>query len=216
MCASEPERDVTVYLGRKFDQDSSDWSQLRRTGDSKAERDRATGSFTGSATVSSFTSAAVAAAAGTIPDFVLNARNALQPFSSYFQGRGTNTFKKLMETSAAAPLPLVAQSQPQKLARSQPQKWATSKAPITMPLQAGHAQDTDSTVSLSVLIVEDSMATLKAMTMNLRRVNHTVEQAVNGLIGLERMTQKQYDVVMMDVEVGLGTPSRGDQQRPSI
>ena len=54
---------------------------------------------------------------------------------------------------------------------------------------------------LHVLIVEDSLPIMKAMTMNLRRAKHTVEQAVNGLIGLECMKQKEFDVVVMDLQV---------------
>ena len=54
---------------------------------------------------------------------------------------------------------------------------------------------------LSVLIVEDSLPIMKAMSMNLRRAKHTVDQAVNGLIGLECMKQKEFDVVVMDLQV---------------
>ena len=62
---------------------------------------------------------------------------------------------------------------------------------------------------LSVLIVEDSLPIMKAMSMNLRRAKHTVEQAVNGLIGLECMKQKEFDVVVMDLQVCVSVDGDG-------
>ena len=59
--------------------------------------------------------------------------------------------------------------------------------------------------SLQVLIVEDSLPIMKVMTMNLQRAKHSVDQAVNGALGLEKMKQSAaYDVVLMDLQVSGG------------
>ena len=79
------------------------------------------------------------------------------------------------------------------------------------PAGAGAALSDGSSASdvLSVLIVEDSLPIMKAMSMNLRRAKHTVEQAVNGLIGLECMKQKEFDVVVMDLQVCVSVDGDG-------
>ena len=94
---------------------------------------------------------------------------------------------------------------------------ASARAPVAV---AAPARDAAAAVApaalgasasdlLKVLIVEDSLPIMKAMTMNLRRAKHTVEQAVNGLIGLEYMKQKEFDVVVMDLQVSVSVDAVG-------
>ena len=64
----------------------------------------------------------------------------------------------------------------------------------------GQTSESD-TPPLHVLIATDSLPIMKLMTRNLSRAKHLVDQAVNGLIGLECMKQKEFDVVVMDLQV---------------
>ena len=54
-------------------------------------------------------------------------------------------------------------------------------------------------ISLDVLLVEDDPVNQKLAVTLLERWGHQVDVAGNGLIALERMAQKNYDVVLMDM-----------------
>ncbi len=54
---------------------------------------------------------------------------------------------------------------------------------------------------LHLLLVEDNMANQRVATLLLEKMGHAVEVAGNGLIGLERLAVKDYDVVLMDCQM---------------
>jgi PleD family two-component response regulator len=58
-----------------------------------------------------------------------------------------------------------------------------------------------STSSLSALIVEDSLVISKATKRMLSKAGYVVDVADNGAIGLEKMKNKLYTIVVMDLQV---------------
>jgi signal transduction histidine kinase/CheY-like chemotaxis protein len=69
----------------------------------------------------------------------------------------------------------------------------------------GSGTETPMNESLSVLIVEDSIAIVKVTTRLLTHCGHTVAHELNGSLGLDRMTggfaTQAYDVVLMDLQM---------------
>jgi len=55
--------------------------------------------------------------------------------------------------------------------------------------------------NLKILLVEDDIINQKVATSILKRQNHTVEIAENGLIGLEMYIKNDYDVILMDIQM---------------
>jgi CheY-like chemotaxis protein len=55
--------------------------------------------------------------------------------------------------------------------------------------------------SFSVLVVDDSTPILKITKISLERAGHTVDQAFNGRIALDKMKSNFYDVVLMDIQM---------------
>lgn len=55
--------------------------------------------------------------------------------------------------------------------------------------------------NLKILLVEDDIINQKVATSILNRQNHTVEIAENGLIGLEKYIENDYDLILMDIQM---------------
>lgn len=55
--------------------------------------------------------------------------------------------------------------------------------------------------NLKILLVEDDIINQKVATSILKRQNHTVDIAENGLIGLEMYIKNDYDVILMDIQM---------------
>lgn len=53
----------------------------------------------------------------------------------------------------------------------------------------------------NVLIVDDSLVTLKLTRLTLEKDGHTVDKAANGQIALEMLKQRLYDVVLIDLNM---------------
>lgn len=58
-----------------------------------------------------------------------------------------------------------------------------------------------SIANLNVLIVEDSDVNVVILTQFLKKWHCTFEIAENGIIGLEKVKQKQYDAILMDIQM---------------
>lgn len=56
-------------------------------------------------------------------------------------------------------------------------------------------------LQLSILVVDDSISIMKIMSMIMKRAGHTVEQAIDGRVGVEMMKRKEYDVVLLDMQM---------------
>ena len=56
-------------------------------------------------------------------------------------------------------------------------------------------------VSLSILLVDDSLTILNMTTRSLEKMGHCVTKAENGAIAFELMKQRKYDVVLMDLQM---------------
>lgn len=54
---------------------------------------------------------------------------------------------------------------------------------------------------LDILVVEDNLLNSQVVTSFLKRLGHTSDIASNGLIALEKLAAKNYDVVLMDIEM---------------
>lgn len=61
--------------------------------------------------------------------------------------------------------------------------------------------DTYSTSYPDVLIVDDSIITLKLTGLTLERDGHHVDKAANGQIALDLLKSRQYDVVLIDINM---------------
>ncbi|KAJ1410580.1 hypothetical protein B484DRAFT_188163 [Ochromonadaceae sp. CCMP2298] len=61
--------------------------------------------------------------------------------------------------------------------------------------------ETFSTYYPDVLIVDDSLVTLKITGLTLEKDGHTVERAKNGLAALDMLKQRMYDVVLIDLNM---------------
>ena len=59
-------------------------------------------------------------------------------------------------------------------------------------------QETLSAIYSNVLIVDDSLVTLKLARLTLENDGHNVDKALNGQIALEMLKQRMYDVVLID------------------
>ena len=55
--------------------------------------------------------------------------------------------------------------------------------------------------TLNILLVDDSLIILKTVGKLLRSQDHTVTEAINGAVALERMAETLYDIVIMDIQV---------------
>lgn len=55
--------------------------------------------------------------------------------------------------------------------------------------------------NLNILAVDDSITIMKILKMNLTRAGHKVDSAANGALGLKMMMCKEYDVVLVDLEM---------------
>ena len=60
---------------------------------------------------------------------------------------------------------------------------------------------TPSLPSLDILLVDDSVSVMKTTKMMLTRQGHSVDTAVNGADGLEKLLKRHYDIVLMDIQV---------------
>ena len=54
---------------------------------------------------------------------------------------------------------------------------------------------------LNILLVDDSVSVLKTTKMMLTRQGHSVDTAVNGADGLEKLLKRHYDIALMDIQV---------------
>ena len=54
---------------------------------------------------------------------------------------------------------------------------------------------------LSILLVEDNPTNLQLAKMVLKKRNHRVDGAVNGVECLEKLAEKEYDIILMDVQM---------------
>ena len=54
---------------------------------------------------------------------------------------------------------------------------------------------------LKILVVEDNMLNSQVVTSFLKRLGHTSDIASNGKLALEKLAAKNYDVVLMDIEM---------------
>ena len=186
---------MAVFLGKGFEQDKTDWSHLRAKNG---------GGGGGSAAGSAMTGRLGAA---TPSGLVANAKNFLLPFSTYFHGAAAP-----LAAGIKAEVSIGSSQWPISTAPASVAAAPAAAAPIAAPTsKQGNGVTTGANTSdlLHVLIVEDSLPIMKALTMNLRRSKHTVEQAVNGLIGLECMKQKEFDVVVMDLQVCVSVDGDG-------
>lgn len=52
---------------------------------------------------------------------------------------------------------------------------------------------------LSILLVEDNVLNQRIVTFSLKKYNHTVEIANNGLEALEIYKKRKFDVILMDI-----------------
>ena len=68
-------------------------------------------------------------------------------------------------------------------------------SPSRQPLPTSTAE------ALNILLVDDSLIILKTVGKLLRSQGHTVTEAINGAVALERMTETLYDIVIMDIQV---------------
>ncbi len=55
--------------------------------------------------------------------------------------------------------------------------------------------------ALDILVVEDNLLNSQVVTSFLKRLGHTSDIASNGKIALEKLALKEYDVVLMDIEM---------------
>jgi len=55
------------------------------------------------------------------------------------------------------------------------------------------------TEKLSILLVEDNLLNQRIVTLNLKKFNHDVHIANNGLEAVEIFKAKKFDVVLMDI-----------------
>ena len=55
--------------------------------------------------------------------------------------------------------------------------------------------------TLNILLADDSLIILKTVGKLLRSQGHTVTEAINGAVALERMNETLYDIVIMDIQV---------------
>ena len=55
--------------------------------------------------------------------------------------------------------------------------------------------------ALDILVVEDNLLNSQVVTSFLKRLGHTSDIADNGKIALEKLAKKDYDVVLMDIEM---------------
>ncbi len=69
------------------------------------------------------------------------------------------------------------------------------------PAVSSSKQDTYSGTHPDVLIVDDSIITLKLTGLTLERDGHHVDKAANGQIALDLMKSRQYDVVLIDINM---------------
>lgn len=52
---------------------------------------------------------------------------------------------------------------------------------------------------LSILLVEDNMLNQRIVTFSLKKYNHEVTIANNGVEAIDKFKERQYDVVLMDI-----------------
>ena len=55
------------------------------------------------------------------------------------------------------------------------------------------------TKSLSILLVEDNILNQRITTFSLKKFNHEVDIANNGLEAVNKYREKDYDVILMDI-----------------
>jgi len=72
---------------------------------------------------------------------------------------------------------------------------------LPSPSMTSLKQETLSAIYSNVLIVDDSMVTLKLARLTLENDGHTVDKALNGQIALEMLKQRMYDVVLIDLNM---------------
>ena len=220
-CAcSEARHEVAVFLGKGFERDATDWSTLRRVDDKKGGTAGAGGrgggilgaaqsASLGSSSLGSF-GAATAATSGVsfesskLPSTAQPTMSSA-PFTMSFAGRGSVWPGQAFGGTVAAPAAVA----PAAAAAVGGAGGGVSSRKDSSKATASVASGESASDLLKVLIVEDSLPIMKAMTMNLRRAKHTVDQAVNGLIGLECMKQKEFDVVVMDLQVSVSVDGDG-------
>ena len=77
--------------------------------------------------------------------------------------------------------------------------WQTAAAVPAGP--ARPAPEPRPARGLHVLVVEDHPGNERVATLTLRRMGHTVKSAANGALGLERLAQERFDVVLMDCQM---------------
>jgi osomolarity two-component system sensor histidine kinase NIK1 len=53
--------------------------------------------------------------------------------------------------------------------------------------------------SLSILLVEDNILNQRITTFSLKKFNHEVDIANNGLEAVNKYREKDYDVILMDI-----------------
>lgn len=54
---------------------------------------------------------------------------------------------------------------------------------------------------LTILLAEDNLISEKVATATLQRMGHTVEVAENGKVVLQKINEKRYDLILMDIEM---------------
>ena len=58
---------------------------------------------------------------------------------------------------------------------------------------------------LNILIIEDNLINQKLAATLFKRIGHQVDLAMNGKLGVELFTKKQYDLVLMDIQMPVMT-----------
>jgi len=54
---------------------------------------------------------------------------------------------------------------------------------------------------LDILVVEDNLLNSQVVTSFLKRLGHTSDIAENGKVALDKLAAKDYDIVLMDIEM---------------
>lgn len=76
-----------------------------------------------------------------------------------------------------------------------------SKGDVTKLLDRGHDVDIEALSGVSILLVEDNAMNRFIASKSLENFGCVIDEAENGLIALEKLEKKDYDVILMDIQM---------------